>query len=139
VKFIRAFIAEIYFAKGDLNAAVEQCQRTIELDPNWYYAHQYLGLFCLKQGRNADALAEAAKSVELSKRQSNPLGVLGYTYAQTGKRSEAAAILEELKEAYGRRQATGQSIAIVYVGLGDRAILNEMAAQMDEFALNRKK
>ena len=58
--------------------------------------------------------------MELSKRQSNPLGVLGYTYAQTGKRSEAAAILEELKEAYGRRQATGQSIAIVYVGLGDR-------------------
>ena len=55
-----------------------------------------------------------------SERQSNPLGVLGDIYAQTGKRSEAAAIIEELKAGYARGQVDGQSIAMVYVGLGDR-------------------
>jgi serine/threonine protein kinase/Flp pilus assembly protein TadD len=113
-------LADIYFMKGDLNAAVEQCQRTIELDPNWYYAHQYLGLGYLKQGRTAEALTEAEKSVELSKRHSIPLGVLGYIYAQTGKRNEAAAILEELRERFAKRQANGYDVARVYVGLGDK-------------------
>ncbi len=79
-----------------------------------------MALVYLKQGRNAEALAEAEKSVELSKRQSIPLGVLGYIYAQTGKRSEAAAVVEELKERYAKRQANGYDLARAYVGLADK-------------------
>jgi Flp pilus assembly protein TadD len=79
-----------------------------------------LGLVYLKQGRNTEALAEAEKSVELSKRQSIPLGVLGYICGQTGKRSEAAAVVGELKERYSKRRANGYDIARVYVGLGDK-------------------
>ena len=113
-------VADIYFAKGNFEAAVEQCRRTIDLDPNWYYPHQYLALGYLKQGRDAEAVAEAEKSVELSKRHGIPLGVLGYIYAQTGKRKVAAAIIEELKEKYAGRQINGYSIANVYVGLDDK-------------------
>jgi hypothetical protein len=48
-------------------------------------------VFYLKQDRNAEALAEAQKRVELSKREIYPLGVLGNIYAQTGKRSDGSA------------------------------------------------
>jgi TolB-like protein/Flp pilus assembly protein TadD len=113
-------LAEVYLVKGDLNAAVEQCQRAIDLDPNWYSVRLQLGLAYLKQGRNAEAVAEAEKGVELSKRESSAVGVLGYIYAQTGKRGEATAIVEELKARYAKRQANGNDIARVYVGLGEK-------------------
>ena len=111
-------LAEVYLQKGDLNAAMEQCHRAIDLDPNWYYARLQLSLVYLEQGRDAEAVAEAEKSVELSKRQGNSLGVLGYVYARTGRRGEAAAVAEELKGRYAKRQANGYDIARVYVGLG---------------------
>jgi len=54
---------------------VAQSQRAIDLDPNWYYIRLILAIAYLNQGKNAEALAEAEKSVELSKRLSSPLGV----------------------------------------------------------------
>jgi len=113
-------VAEIYLARGDFEAAVEQCRRTLDLDPNWFYVRRQLGFVYLKQGQTAEALAEGEKSVELSKRHSIPLGMLGYIYAQTDKRNEAAAIVEELKQRFGKQQANGSDLANVYVGLGDK-------------------
>jgi hypothetical protein len=66
-----------------------------------------LALVYLKQGRNAESLAEAAKSVELSKRLSGPLGILGVVYAHTGKQGEARAVVQELEELYVQRRANG--------------------------------
>jgi serine/threonine-protein kinase len=117
---INANVAEVYLSKGDLKAAVEQCQRTIDLDPNWYYVRLLLALVYAKQGRNVEALAEAEQSGELSKRQSAPLGVLGYIYAQAGKRGEAATLAQELEARHTQRQANGFDLARVYVGLGDK-------------------
>jgi len=116
---INANLAEGYLSKGDFKAAAEQCQRTIDLDPNWYYVRLLLAIISVKQGRNAEALAEAEKSVELSKRQSNALGVLGYVYGQTGKRLEATKVVQELEARYASRQANGYDLARVFVGLGD--------------------
>jgi serine/threonine protein kinase/tetratricopeptide (TPR) repeat protein len=113
-------LAELYMLKGDVPASIEQTQRTIDLDPNWYYAHQDMALLCLEQGRNADAVSEAVKSVEMSNRETFPLGVLGFVYARTGKRAEAVAIIGELKTRYEQRKANGHDIARIYVGLGDK-------------------
>jgi len=113
-------LAELYMLKGDVPASIEQTQRTIDLDPNWYYAHQDMALLCLKQGRNAAAVSEALKSVEMSNRETFPLGVLGFVYARTGKRAEAEAILGELKTRYEQRKANGHDIARIYVGVGDK-------------------
>lgn len=77
-------------------------------------------MLCLKQGRNADAVSEAVKSVEMSNRETFPLGVLGFVYAHTGKRAEAEAILGELKTRYEQRKANGHDIATIYVGVGDK-------------------
>ena len=113
-------VAERYLALGDLNAALEQSQLVVDLDPNWYFVKQLRGLIFLKQGRKAEAISEAEKSVELSDRQSWTLGVLGYIYAETGDQIKADVILRELEEKYEKRQAMGHDIARVYVGLGDK-------------------
>ncbi len=113
-------VAERYLALGDLNAALEQSQLVVNLEPNWYFVKQLRGLIFLKQGRKAEAVSEAEKSVELSDRQSWTLGVLGYIYAETGDQSKAEVILRELEGKYAKRRAMGHDIARVYVGLGDK-------------------
>jgi TolB-like protein/Flp pilus assembly protein TadD len=109
-----------YITKNDSNSAAAQFKKMIELDPNWWGGHFYLGMAHLKLTRNDEATSELQKSVELSNRSSWPLGVLGYAYAITGKRSEALAILKELEERYPKRAAIGIQVATVYAGLGDR-------------------
>ncbi|HSB27890.1 MAG TPA: hypothetical protein VLE19_08545 [Pyrinomonadaceae bacterium] len=75
--------AEIYLATGDLNAAIAQSQRrSISIQTGITSGWCSLSRMSI-QGKNAEALAEAEESVEMSKRLSLPLGVLGYVYGQT--------------------------------------------------------
>ena len=113
-------LAELYMVKGDVSTSIELTQRTIDLDPNWYYSRQDMAWLRLKQGRNADAISEALRSVEMSNRETFPLAVLGSIYATSGKRSEAESILVELKKRFEQRKANGHDIARIYVGLGDK-------------------
>ncbi len=48
------------------------------------------------------------------------LGDLGYVYAATGKRAEAIALIKELEDKYARKEAIGQFIVPIYVGLGEK-------------------
>jgi serine/threonine protein kinase/Flp pilus assembly protein TadD len=106
--------------QNDINAAIEQCHRVIELDPGFPYAHDVLGAAYLKQRRYEEATAEFQKAVELSGRESQILSHLGYCYAVTRTRGEALVILKELEEKYARRESIGQYVADVYAGLGDK-------------------
>ena len=108
-------LALIDTLKGNLDAAAEQCQRAIELDPNWLLVRFALARIYLKQGRNAEAIAEAEK-----------LGLFlggsprGYVYARTGRQAEAVKIVEKLKEKYQQQQIDGLGVAFLYAALGDK-------------------
>jgi serine/threonine-protein kinase len=106
--------------KNDLNAAIEESNRIIELDPTFPWAYGELGFAYLKQRRDEAATQAFQTAVELSKRASVHLSDLGCCYAVTGKRDQAVAILQELKDKYARGEAVGQYLAGVYAGLGDK-------------------
>ncbi|CAN5584381.1 hypothetical protein BH18ACI1_BH18ACI1_21710 [soil metagenome] len=74
----------------------------------------------IKKGQNTEALAEAKRGVELSKRSNLSLIALGFALAASGRRSEALAILNELEEKYAKRQADATEVAAVYAGLGEK-------------------
>jgi len=113
-------IAENYIDRGDLNAAVKQCQRMFDLDPNFWAAHQTLSIVLVKQGRYAEALAEAQKSKEFSNGSNASLALLGHVYGKLGRRSEAEEVIKELEKRYGDKQADGRDLVIVYSGLDDK-------------------
>lgn len=113
-------VAMSYFLTNDIDAAIQQWLRTIELNPTYPGAHANLGIARLKQGRHEEALEEIRKAVDLSGRASIHLGDLGYFYAVTGRRDEAFQILKELEARYAKREATGQYLARIYAGLGDK-------------------
>lgn len=113
-------LAEQYILLGDLNSAYAQCTKVIELDPNFAGIRRASSLIRLKQGRNAEALAEAQKGVELSNRWSQLLANLGFIHARTGSRNEAVKLIRELEDLYSQKRANGHDIAAVYAGLADK-------------------
>ena len=56
----------------------------------------------------------------MTQRISGQLGLLGYHYAVAGRQTEAGELLKEVEEQYAQRKAVGQSVAVIYEGLGDR-------------------
>jgi serine/threonine-protein kinase len=114
---INVSLTRAYLLTGDVNSFIEQTKRIMELHPNYAPNYSYLGLAYVKQGRHAEAIAEARKAVELERSSLN-LSLLGYINAVSGKHLEAKAILKELEERHARREALGREVAAVYAGLG---------------------
>jgi adenylate cyclase len=111
--------ASLYLAAGRYDQAIEQTRKALELDPNFWWSHQVLGLAYerKKQYREAISALEKARLLDV-----NPtsLGYLGYVSAVAGKGDEARKILEELKELSKKRYVDPYNIACVYAGLNDR-------------------
>ena len=116
---IAANVAIVFLLKDDSNAAIEQCQRIIALDPNHISGHDWIAWAYVKQGRYAEAIPEREKVAQLSQRSCPQLSGLGYVYAVAGRRAEALEILKEVEEGYAKREAIGMHLAAIYVGLGD--------------------
>jgi len=105
--------------RGDVNAALEEVRRVVDLDPNYPRGHELLGWIYLKQGRNSEAIAELQKAVSFGSDR-RTFGSLGYAYGISGKRAEAESMLKEVQAKYERHEALGQDVAAVYAGLGDK-------------------
>ncbi len=110
----------MYLVNNDAGSAVKEFEKLIQLDPNYWNAHSWLGLAYLKQGRETEAFAALQKGVELSRRANRAIAFLGYAKAMTGNRAEAASIVKELEEKFSKREATILNVAMTYAGLGDK-------------------
>jgi len=113
-------VAEMYQWQNDHNASIQTALKILELDPNYSDAFNILGLSYLAQGNHADAIASFEKSALLTDRSSFSLTKLGYAYGAVGKRAEALAVAKELEVKYAQRRSSGQYVAAVYSGLGEK-------------------
>jgi eukaryotic-like serine/threonine-protein kinase len=111
-------VSRMYQLQNNHDASIENCLKLIELDPNFGPAHEYLALSYLRRGRNAEAITAAEKAADLSNGAAITLGHLGYVYAVAGKQADALRKIKELEDKYARKEALGQYIATVYMGLG---------------------
>ena len=113
-------VAQAYRMKGDHKAAIETCQRIIDLDPSFPGCHFAIAWSYLKTGRNNEAIAEWQKAVELNGRYSTTLAELGVAFAASGRTADTMGVLKELEERYPKKQADGCDIATIYAALGDK-------------------
>ena len=117
---ISANVAITLLLKNDIEGAIEQCQKIIDFDPNHLSGYDWLGLAYFQEGRIAEAVTLREKVVEMTRKSSGQLAVLGYLYAISGRQTQAREILKEVEEKYSRGEAVGQSLALIYDGLGER-------------------
>jgi tetratricopeptide (TPR) repeat protein len=106
-----------YFAR-QYEQAVEQYLKTIELDPNFLRVYWFLGQTYVQQGRFEDAVAALSRALALN---DHPLSsaFLGHAYGLWGRKREALAVLEAMREMSERRYVAPYFMALVYIGIED--------------------
>ena len=105
---------------GDLDGALEQSNRSLELDPNYWSIYFRRAAVYFEKGKNDEGFAAASKSIGLIGHAPIAMGFWGYALAKAGKRDEALAVAKELEQMYAAKEMDGVRIASVYVGLGDK-------------------
>ena len=110
--------AVFQLAAGHTDLAIQQLQRTIELDPDFSEAHRSLAVAWVRQRKFPDAMAEARKAVDLNPDNDGTQATLGYVYAVTGDRKRALAVVKQLGVTADRKTPKWFFQAWIYVGLG---------------------
>lgn len=113
-------LAWTYLMARQYPAAVEQCQKTIELEPNFALAHRRLGEAYLYQQQYPQAVAEFQKGLQLSGGAVIYRALLGEAEALAGQTDAAREVVSDLEKPSRQGHVAPSAIAIVYVGLGDK-------------------
>jgi eukaryotic-like serine/threonine-protein kinase len=96
--------------------AIPAFERAVALDPSFAPAHLFLGQAYVQKATYDRAIAHYKRAIELSGGSSALSGRLGYAYAVSGRRGEAARTLRDMERA-GR--AAPYDVASLYAGLGE--------------------
>ena len=100
--------------------AIAQLQRTLELDERFGYSHWNLGEALYLKGDAAGAIAEYEKARSIDD-DPQILGLLGCAYANTGQKDKALELIRQLAERPKHEFVRGYIVALIYIGLGDKA------------------
>jgi adenylate cyclase len=107
----------LFFARRYEQAAA-RFRMTLDLDSTSLRAHMHLGQVYVQQHRWDDGIRELREAVVLSENSSRPLALLSHAYAAAGRRAEAAALLDSLRQRARLRYVPAFDFAIAHAGLG---------------------
>ena len=99
--------------------AIKQLRGTVEIDPEFYWAHRWLGMALELKGDTEGAIAEYNKALELN---DDPVGLafIAHAEASMGRQSEAREILAQLTEAAKKRYVQHYAFALIHLALGEK-------------------
>src|SRR5437667_602508 len=106
-----------YLANDRIDDAINEGQRTLLLDPNYFYLDSNLAAAYRDKGNFAEAIALYTKSQEATHLPSSGLAI---TYLRMGREMEARDILAQLLQEREKRYVSAPVIAAVYVAFGDK-------------------
>ncbi len=84
------YLAFLYEAGGDLDAARERVGAALKIEPRSLEANSLLGKILLKQGEAAEAVAPLEAAIAQNPNDSNTRFLLARAYQQSGRRKDAA-------------------------------------------------
>ena len=111
----------LYFARN-YDQAIEQFQKTLELDPNFPAVSVFLPAAYEQEGKIDQAIAAFQKDLNQKGSVEKSLNMAGLArvYARAGRKPEALAMLNELKQKSQQEYVPACGIALVYEGLGEK-------------------
>jgi TolB-like protein len=117
--FISTLGGAVFFGARRDQEAIEFLNHALELSPDFWLAHHYLGQIFARQKKYAEAIAQLNIAVEASHGNSDATSMRAYVWAVTGERAKAQAVLDELQTAAAERYIPPWSISVIFLGLGD--------------------
>jgi tetratricopeptide (TPR) repeat protein len=110
--------AWIFFYAKNFDRALAVGREAIALAPDSFFGHQVTGRALFSQGRHDEGIAHVEKSRRIADTPYIKEN-LCWMYAQTGRKSAATMIRDELLAEAEKRYVASLSVAGVYQGLGD--------------------
>jgi TolB-like protein/DNA-binding winged helix-turn-helix (wHTH) protein/Tfp pilus assembly protein PilF len=117
---INCNVAWAYHLARNDDRALEEFQKTKDMDPNFYWAHLGLGRVYVAKKMYTEAISAFERAAELSGSNSMVLSELGHAYAMAGRQRDAYRILAKLEESSRHRYISAYDMGLVYVGLGQQ-------------------
>lgn len=111
-----------YSPAGRFDEAIDELNKALEMDPNFYYARSALVYNYAYKGMYAEAVAQADKLMAAQDGTEDPilLGTMGWVYAASGRPATARKLLDLILALRARRYVDVYVVAIVHAGLGDK-------------------
>ncbi len=107
-----------YLYARQYDQALDQIEKTIEMDKNFAQTYPWLGLILEQKGRYPEAIAAFQKAIKLFPGGSSIAEAeLAHTYAVSGDREKAQKIIAELQELSKSKYVSSFQIAAIYAGL----------------------
>jgi len=117
---INTSLGYLYFFARQYDLAIAQCQKTLQLDSNFHWAHDVIALAYLQKGEFEEALGELRRAVVLSASSVDYKCHLAQAYAGAGMTTEAQNVLEELLQKEQTNHVPLHEISLIYKALGQR-------------------
>jgi serine/threonine-protein kinase len=115
---LNADLGVLYYFARDYDAAIDQFEKTLELDPHYASAHAFLGWAYAHRGEHEHALTCGHTALKLSD-TSWIQASLGYTHALAGDTGAAHTILRTLQDRASTAYVSPYDLAVLHVLLGD--------------------
>lgn len=111
-------LAVIHYLRGDNEAALEQFETTLALNPQYYGAHRMMAYALLRQGDKSEAVKLMESAQALAPGDTRLLSGLGYCYGRAGRVADAQRVLDQLHAAGQEHYVAAYDKAMVHLGLG---------------------
>ena len=105
---------------GQVDAALDRLQKTIELDQNFWFAHMWASSIYSDKAMFPEAISEAEKARNSFENSTFANAFLGYALARSGQTAGAESVVRDLVKLSSERNVPPYHIALVYNGLGRR-------------------
>jgi len=115
-------LALIHAYRRDFEAALEQCDHTIELNPHFSPAYWALGVIQEQRKDLDEAIAAFQRAIDLSPHSPRMHAGLGRTLALAGRKSLAVASVRTLEAIAAQRYVSPIEFASVRFALGQREL-----------------
>jgi tetratricopeptide (TPR) repeat protein len=116
---IQTSLAWGYYLLREYNQAVDQCNRVLELYPEFVPAHQLLGIVYGQMGSNQRSMAELTMAESLERDDEITPVLLDYELARAGERIEAARNLVEIQAKPHGASLPDYYVAAAWAAVGD--------------------
>jgi serine/threonine protein kinase len=106
-----------HLANDQIQDAIAEGQRTLQLDPNYFYLDSSLAAAYRENGNFPEAIELYTKAQTATHLPSTGLAI---TYVRMGRKAEARKLLDQLVQERQTRYVSAPSIAAVYVAFGEK-------------------
>lgn len=116
---VLSHIAKILYVAGDLDHAFDVIQLALQISPDFYFSHFYLGLILTERGDADVGVKHLRRAADLAPESTGVLAALGYVLAVLERRRESLECLRNLEVIRKCRYVPATDFATVFAGLGD--------------------